>query len=112
MRSEVQYLSLQQPVKTDADSMISCLNDTLRVLGIEKVDSGLGVVNSNKPIIVGGGTDGVSANIGEHNGMKTKLQQQLLQLKLTQYFSHQLGLACKNGMSSQIFEEVVEMVQK
>ena len=56
--------------------MVSCLNDARRVLGIENVvdkDSVLGVADNNKPIIVGGGTDGGSVNIGEHNGMKTKL---------------------------------------
>ena len=36
MRSEVWYLSIQQPTK-DADGMISCLDDALAVLGIENV---------------------------------------------------------------------------
>ena len=60
--------------------MISCLNDTLAVLGIENAldkDSVLGVAHSNKPIIVGGGTDNALVNTGEHNGMKTKIQRQL-----------------------------------
>jgi len=50
------------------------------VLGIKKVldkDSVLGMAHRNKLIIVGGGTNGVSVNIGEHNGMKTKMRRQL-----------------------------------
>ena len=115
MRSEARYLSLQQPAKADADGMISCLNDALKVLGIDNVlhkESVLGVAESNKPIIVGGGTDGASVNIGEHNGMKAKLQQQLPWLIRTWCFAHRLELACKNSMSSQLFTEVLEMLQK
>ena len=80
MRSEVRYLSLQQTTKAAADGMINCPNDALRVLGVENVldeDSVLGVAHSNKPIVIGGGTDGASVNIGEHNGMKIKLHRQL-----------------------------------
>ena len=114
MRSEARYLSLQQPVKADADGMISCLNDALKVSGIDNVlhkESVLGVAGSNKPIIVGG-TDGASVNIGDHNGMKAKLQQRLPWLIWTWCFAHRLELACKNSMSSQLFTEVLEMLQK
>jgi len=73
------------------------------VLGIENVldkDSVLGVAHSNKTIIVGGGADGVSVNIGEHNGMKTKIQMQVPWLIWTWYFAHRLELACKSALSS------------
>ena len=32
------------------------------------------VLNEDKPVLVGGCTDGASVNVGIHGGMKTKMQ--------------------------------------
>ena len=74
-RSCVRYLSLQVPKKADADGLIHCLGDALQILGVDNIldqASVLGV--EGKPVLVGGGTDGASVNVGEQNGMKGKLQ--------------------------------------
>ena len=95
--------------------MINCLNDALAVLGIENVldkDSALGVAHSSKPIIVSGGSDGASVNIGEHKGMKTKIQRQFPWLIWTWCFAHRLELACKSALSSQLLAEITEILQR
>jgi len=54
-----------------------------------------------------------SVNIGEHNGMKAKLQQQLPWLIWIWCFAHRLELACKKPLSNQLFRDygnVIEIV--
>ena len=74
MRSCTRYLSLEVPTRADADGLIKCLGNSLRILGIDNIldcASVLGV--EHKPVLIGGGTDGASVNIAEQNGMKGKL---------------------------------------
>ena len=33
------------------------------------------VLQGDKPVLIGGGTDGASVNVGIHSGMKTKMQE-------------------------------------
>ena len=63
-----------------------------------------------KPILVGGGTDGASVNIAEHNGMKGKLQKELPWLHWTWYYAHRLELACKDAFSRQLFKDIAEVL--
>ena len=76
MKSCTRYLSLEVPTKANADGLIKCLGNALRILGVENIldeSSVLGI--RGKPILIGGGTDGASVNIAEQNGMRGKLQK-------------------------------------
>jgi len=61
VRSLTRFLRMVEPVKTDADGLIICLGEGLKVMGIT------GILSSNKvrdveghPVLVGGGTDGAT----------------------------------------------------
>ena len=51
-----------------------------------------------RPILIGGGTDGASVNIGGQNGMKSKLQESIGWLHWSWCFAHRLELACKSAV--------------
>ena len=112
MRSCVRYLSLEVPSKADADGLIKCNGNALRTLGVDNIldrPSVLGV--QGKPILIGGGgIDGASINIAEHNGMKRKLQKELPWLYWTWCYAHRLELACKDAFSSQLFKDIAEVL--
>ena len=67
-------------------------------------------MNSDKPVLVGGGTDGASVNVGIHNGMKARMQETLPWLYWAWSFSHRLELACKDAFSSSLFQDINEML--
>ena len=111
MKSCARFLSLEMPAKADADGLIDCLNNALGVVGVENIldeSNVLGV--SNKPVVVGGGTDGASVNIGEQNGMKGKLQEELPWLYWTWCYAHRLELACKDAFCCRLFKDIDEMM--
>lgn len=75
----MRYFSLQVPQKSDAESLIKCLECGVKLLGIDTIlDKAkvLGVAD-NFPILVGCGTDGASVDIAEHRGMKGRMQKEL-----------------------------------
>ena len=111
MRPCVRYLSLEIPKKADANGLIKCVGNALQTLGVDNIldqSSVLGV--QCKPILIGGGTDGASVNIAEHNGMKGKLQRELPWLHWTWCYAHRLELACKDAFSSQLFKHIAEVL--
>ena len=70
------YLSIHSPEQVDTSSLLVCLGDALKLLGVDNVldtDKVLGV--EEKPVLVGGGTDGAAVNVGEHSGLKGQLQR-------------------------------------
>ena len=111
MRSCVRYLSLQVPIKANADGLIRCLGDALLVLGTDNILDQSSVLKvEGKPLLVGGATDGASVNVAEQNGMKGKLQKELPWLHWVWCYAHRLELACKDAFSSQLFKDVDEML--
>ena len=67
-------------------------------------------VLSGKPVLIGGGTDGASVNVGQHNSMRAKLQDALQWLFWAWCYAHRLELASKNGLTSSLFKEVEELL--
>ena len=68
------YWSIHSPGKVDANGLLSCVSEALQFMGVENVldkDSVLGV--EGKPVLVGGGTDGASVNVGIHTGLKAQM---------------------------------------
>ena len=111
MRSCVRYLSLEVPSKANADGLIKCVGNALRTLGVDNILDGPSVLGvQGKPILIGGGTDGASVNVAEHNGMKGKLQKELPWLYWTWCYAHRLELACKDAFSSQLFKDIAKVL--
>jgi len=109
--SHARFFSVQVPKKADADGLIACLGSVLQEIGISNVlDKSCVLESDDKPILVGGGTDGASVNIGRQNGMKAKLEKHLPWLFWAWCYGHCLELACKDALTSNLFQNVSEML--
>ena len=112
IKSFARYFTIEVPKKADSDGLIECLGRALEKLGITNIldkESVLGV-EKDKPILIGGGTDGASVNISEQNGMKGKMQRELPWIYWSWCYAHRLELACKDALSSQLFKDLEEML--
>ena len=113
VRSHTRYLSLQVPQKADSDGLIECLGSALGALGVSNIllkDEVLRAAVEDKPILVGGGTDGASVNISGQNGMRGKLCKALPWLYWMWCYAHRLELACKDACNSQLSKDLQEML--
>ena len=101
-----------EPKKGDANGLINCLGTALKELGIKDVLDKASVLDAaaEKPVLVSGGTDGASVCIGEHNGMKGKLQSAIPWLFWAWCYAHRLELACKSALSSPLVTNITEML--
>ena len=101
MRSHTRYLALLNPTRSTAEGLIDCLSGALERLDID-VSQKESVLNAEcRPVLVGGGTDAASVNVGVHSGMKVKMQDTL---------PHRLELACKDAFKSLLFAAISEML--
>ena len=112
IRSVSRYFAICNPIPGNADGLVNALENALEVtlgrLGIKDKSNVLGV--KELPVIVGGATDGVSVNIGQHNGMRGKLLAALPWLFWSWCYSHRLELACKNSFVSPLYDSVSDML--
>ena len=110
IRSATRYLAIVSPQHSTAEGLVDCLQEALSRLCIDihqDEDNDVDIIFSDgKPVLVGGGTDGASVNIGCHNGVKEKLQSMFPWLFWAWCFSHRLELACKDSFTSPLFNEV------
>lgn len=75
------------PSRADAAGLIECLGDALKRLGIDDILDQAKVIGvKDKPVLVGGGTDGASVNISEQNGMRGTMQWALCSRHYHDYF--------------------------
>ena len=110
MRSHTRYFAILNPTCSTADGLIDCLSGALERLDID-VSQKESVLNAEcRPVLIGGGTDGASVNVGVHSGMKVKIQGTLPWLYWAWCFSHRLELACKDAFKSPLFAAVSEML--
>ena len=63
-----------------------------------------------QPVVVGGGTDGVSVNIAQHSIIKEEIQKALPWMFWSWCYAHRLQLACKNGLVGGLFKSIEEML--
>ena len=103
------YLSVVTRNKADTNGLVDCLKEVLKRLTIEDVLERDAVLSS-KPVLIGGGTDGASVNIGQHNSMRAKMQDALPWLFWAWCYAHRLELASKNGLTSKLFKKIKEML--
>jgi hypothetical protein len=106
--SRARYWSVHSPGKADAASLLLCIADALKFLGIENIldkEQVLGV--EGRPLLVGAGTDGASVNSGEQTGLKGQMQHAL---PIPRCFAHRIELACIDSFTSPFFLRVQEML--
>ncbi len=73
IRSCTRYLSIENPKRADTDG---CLGMSLEKVGVENLRDKQQML-STKPILVGGGTDGASVNVGQHKSLKQEMQKHM-----------------------------------
>ena len=111
IKSCVRYFTVEVPKKADANGLIECLSNALKEFGIEDILKRASVLGAQgKPVLIGGGTDGASVNVAEQNGMRGKMQRELPWLYWAWCYAHRLELACKDALSSQLFENITDML--
>ena len=86
--------------KADADGLINCVGSVLQVGISDVLNKSCVLETADKPILIGGGTDGASVKIGEQNGMRGKLQKHLPWLFWAWCYGHSLEFTCKDALSS------------
>ena len=110
VRSETRYLAILNPSLTTADSLLNCLESALDRINVTFREKEAHLSNESSPVLVGGGTDGASVNVGVHTGMKAQMQEVLPWLFWSWCFSHCLELACKDACTSPLFKKINEML--
>ena len=111
INSCVRYLSIEVPGRADANGLIKCVGNALKFVGIEDVLDKTKVLGvEEKPVIVGGETDGAAVNVSEHSGMKGIMQRALPWLFWAWCYAHRLELACKDSFSSLLFKEIQDVL--
>ncbi len=109
IKSCVRYFSIREPKKADADGLIHCLTCALEKLDITDVldkENVLGV--TNKPVLIGGGTDGAAVNVSEQNGMFGKMKKELPWIVWAWCYTHRLELACKDALYPATFSKILQ----
>ena len=111
VKTTVKFLSVVEPMKADADGLISCLNDALKPMGIDDIlDSEGCLAVKGHPVLVGIGSDGATVNISAQNGVRGQIQNALPWLFWAWCYCHRLELACHDSLSSSLFKEIDEML--
>lgn len=111
IKSYTRYLSVASPKSVDARGLLRCLSHCLSPLGIEDILDQKSVLETEgRPVLIGGGTDGASANISEQNGMMGLMQSAHPWLVWAWCYAHRLELACKNALTSTTFKSIEEML--
>ncbi|XP_065918333.1 zinc finger protein 862-like [Dysidea avara] len=110
MKSCTRFLSLESPKKANASGLVKCLSQSLAPLGITDILDENMLSAEGKPVLVGGGTDGASVNVAEHNGMKGMMLSSHPWLVWSWCYAHHLELASKNALTSDLFISIDEML--
>ena len=103
-------LAVVNPTHSSAEGLIDSLGEALRRLGVEDIRDQQQVLGATGPVLVGGGTDGASVNIGSHNGMNGQMQSTRPWLYWGWCYSHHLELACREALTSPLFASINEML--
>ena len=110
IKSYTRYLSVANPSTTTTDGLLQCLKGVLqRTAGIQDICESSSVLGV-KPILVGGGTDGASVNISQHNSIKARLFESIPWIFWSWCYAHCLELSSRDGLSSQLFRSIEEML--
>ena len=95
-KSYARFFSVATPEKANASGLLKCLSQSLSPRGIADVlDQSSLLGTKEKPVLVGGGTDGASVNVAQQNGMRGIMQSAHPWLVWAWCYAHRLELACK-----------------
>lgn len=105
------YLFTDSPEKTNASGLLLSLGYALKLLGVENVLDKPHVLGMDGlRVLVAGGTNGVSVNVGEHDSVRGQMQCGLPLLYWLWCSAYQTELPCKNAFSSPLFTALQEML--
>ena len=107
---KLSFFNLEASERANASGLVKCLSKSLAPLEITDILSDEIVNTERNPVLVGGGTDGASVNVANHNGMKSMMLDSHPWLVWSWCYAHRLELACKNALHSKLFEDVDEML--
>ena len=100
---QVKFFSIKSIKSADAEGLLSSLKESFKQIGILNVGNRLHGLN----------IDGASVNTGIHNGLGTRICDELSPwLKLIHYFNHQLELVIKDAFKGTFFSEIDTMLLK
>ena len=109
IKSCTRYLSVSNPNRTDADGLLQCLREVLKqTMGIQDSCEPSSILQVQS-ILVGGGSDGASVNILQHNSLKPQLLERALWIFWSWCYAHHLS-SCKDGLKSQLFKNIDKML--
>ena len=108
VKTYARYFSVENPERANSEGFTKCLGNSLRKVGLENLKDTDKVLKM-QPVLVGGGTDGASVNIAQHNSIKHELQAALPWLYWSWCNAHRLEMAAKNSLPSSLFKNIEEM---
>ena len=77
IHSSTRYFAILNPTRSTSDGLVECLGEALRRLDINVQDKESILNTEARPVLIDGGTDGASVNVGVHNGMRARMQDTL-----------------------------------
>lgn len=77
IRSRTCFLAILNPTRSTAESLVDCLSDALEQLDVEICEKESALNADDRPVLIGGGTDGASVTIGVYSGVKAQMQDTL-----------------------------------
>lgn len=111
VRSCTRYLTIVNPASGNSEGLVSCLQGAFTErLNVDICQKDSVLNTEGMPVLIGGGTDGASVNVGIHHGMKAQMQETLPWLYWAWCFCHRLELACKDAFTSSLFQDINEML--
>jgi len=110
IKSCTRYLSVSNPNRTNTDGLLLCLAEVLKqTMGIQDICDPFSILQV-KPILVGGGSDGASVNISQHNSLRAQLLERAPWIFWSWCYAHRLELSSKDSLKSQLFKNIDEML--
>ena len=104
IRSCTRYLSVANPKRANPDGLLHCLGEVLKqTMGIQDVCEASSILQV-KRILVGGGRDGASVNVSQHNSLRVQLLESVPWILWSWCYAHRLEL------KSQLFKNIDEML--
>ena len=103
VHTNMNYFCVSRPRKVDGQGLFDCVEDSLRRLGIQAIDS------KECQMLIGIGTDGASANIAAA-GLKGLIEKEVPWLYWSWCLAHRVELAVKDALKGTSFDLIDDML--
>ena len=96
---ELNYCNLVEPETADANGIVEAITESFKEVNINYLDK-----------LVGFGSDGLSVNRGDKEGIKTILHQENKWLTFGWCVAHRLELALKDALKGTVSDDIDELL--